>query len=168
MPTSQKTFEQVKNILGKLDARIDTLRQRRAEPFAATGGVAGGASLSSPNQPVVPAAGDAATTSGFNPAGAANNGVQPGAHAHTGVAATIGPDTLIGAERPRGNLPTNSHTGNPVNQFVGGGGSSQPKPYGTGANQATPATETRQGPVPPGTPGRSPFGRATPIRPLSA
>ncbi len=168
MPTSQKTFEQVKNILGKLDARIDTLRQRRAEPFSAAGGMTGGASLSSPNQTVVPAAGDAATTSGFKPAGAANSGVQPGAHAHTGVAATIGPDTLIGAERPRGNLPTHSHSGNPVNQFVGRGGASQPRPSGTGASPASPATETRQGPVPPGTPGRSPFGRATPIRPLSA
>ena len=30
MTTSQKTFEQVKSILGKLDQRIDALRERRS------------------------------------------------------------------------------------------------------------------------------------------
>ncbi|MBL0871329.1 MAG: hypothetical protein IBJ18_12215 [Phycisphaerales bacterium] len=49
MATSAKTFDQVKNILGKLDQRIDAVRNRRVngEPAPATnaGGNAGGSTV---------------------------------------------------------------------------------------------------------------------------
>lgn len=37
MATSDKTFSQVKAILGKLDSRIDSLRERRTAPASASG-----------------------------------------------------------------------------------------------------------------------------------
>lgn len=55
MGTSQRTFEQVKSILGKLDQRIDNLRQRRAEPAMVPAG------------PMIGAAAMPATTSYFAP-----------------------------------------------------------------------------------------------------
>jgi hypothetical protein len=55
MGTSQRTFEQVKSILGKLDQRIDNLRQRRAEPAMV------------PNGAIIGAAAMPATTSYFAP-----------------------------------------------------------------------------------------------------
>ncbi len=52
MATSAKTFDQVKNILGKLDQRIDAVRNRRVngEPTPATnGGVNAGGSTGNPS-----------------------------------------------------------------------------------------------------------------------
>ena len=37
MSTSDKTFSQVKAILGKLDQRIDSLRERRTAPTVTSG-----------------------------------------------------------------------------------------------------------------------------------
>lgn len=51
MATSAKTFDQVKNILGKLDQRIDAVRSRRVngEPAATTGTEATTSAGTSPN-----------------------------------------------------------------------------------------------------------------------
>jgi hypothetical protein len=162
MPTSQKTFEQVKNILGKLDARIDSLRQRRTEPYSAT---------SAPSTPIPqdgPATANAAAGTGLNQARSSSTVPTPGGSAAPATPAAIGPDTLIGVERPRGHTLPNGNNTNPLNQYVADGGSAVPKAAPAGSAQTPPTTQTRQGPLPPGTPGRSPFGRATPIRPLSA
>jgi len=56
MATSQKTIDQVKNILGKLDRHIDALRERRLgdgprQAFAGIGGAAIGQSILPAAQP---------------------------------------------------------------------------------------------------------------------
>lgn len=105
MATSQKTFDQVKNILGKLDQRIDTLRTGRTQPAPA-------------------------------PVAAQADG-KPGLHSTIGHGSQPGPSA---AQPPAATRPQ------------------QPAPV-------APAAATQ--PAPQNTPGRSGYGRATPIRQAS-
>lgn len=49
MATSQRTFQQVKNILGTLDRRIDALREQRLTPPAPPAAAGQGPGAMSPN-----------------------------------------------------------------------------------------------------------------------
>ncbi len=112
MATSQRTIEQVRSILGKLDRRIDVLREQR------------------------------------------NDNAAPGTHAPATATNQHGP--LIGAAQPQ--APVNHHqtTAADNHRLIGAGSSQQVlRPTGTtGAPALTPPA-----------PSRSPYGKATPLRP---
>ncbi|MCW5765099.1 MAG: hypothetical protein KIT68_03880 [Phycisphaeraceae bacterium] len=105
MATSQKTFDQVKNILGKLDQRIDTLRTGRTQPAPA-------------------------------PVATQADG-KPGLHSTIGHGSQPAPGAVQQPVAPRAPQPTPAATP----------GATPPSPHNT--------------------PGRSGYGRATPIRQAS-
>jgi hypothetical protein len=158
MSTSPRTFEQVKGILGKLDARIDALRQRRSEPATQL-------TPSALNPGQIPTAASVGPNTyiggGPKPSGTPVNGVHNGQA--NGLGNGIG--NGIGNGRPIGHAGTS---------FNGTGGAPvSPTAFGTPSTGSTnsgtnPGASIPGGPVLPGTPGRSGFGRATPLRNLSA
>lgn len=126
MTTSNRSFNQVKNILSKLDRRIDDLREQRTSDRVIGQGVAPAP------VPAVPAP-------------------QPQQPPLTGAAAISTPssnplDSLIGL--PKSQPQPAQQTGVPAAARPG----SQPQPA-----QPNPANQPR-----------SPYGRATPIRPTGA
>lgn len=134
MGTSQKTFDQVRSILGKLDARIDNLRQRRSEPVGQAAPL--GQTTAGTN------AGTNAVQGGYSINGSANGTTGGPANAAIGgTQGVIGPNTYIGGPAP------------------------QPSATQNAATQTQPAQQVPSQGV---APARSPYGRATPIRPLSA
>lgn len=111
MATSQRTIEQVRSILGKLDRRIDVLREQR------------------------------------------NDNAAPAAHAQVSTTNQHGP--LIGAAQPQAQVNHHQTTAADNHRLIGAGSQQALRPTGTTGAPAT---------TPPA-PSRSPYGKATPLRP---
>lgn len=112
MATSQRTIEQVRSILGKLDRRIDVLREQR------------------------------------------NDHAAPAAHAPASTTnQQHGP--LIGAAQPQAQVNHHQTTAADNHRLIGAGSHQVLRPTGTTGAPA---------PTPPA-PSRSPYGKATPLRP---
>jgi hypothetical protein len=141
MSTSQRTFNQVKSILGKLDQRIDSLRSARTtDRVLAMGGglgVGGGGGVAGAGLSTTVGAGEASVGQAVGQA----------------VGRAVGQGTVGG-----GGIVAGTPTAPSLNTTVGGGvvrGDSSSGSVGSGAGA---------GKVPESGP-KSIYGRATPIRP---
>lgn len=104
MSTSDKTFSQVKAILGKLDQRIDSLRERRTAPTVTPGNPPPALTNSAIANQTIGAAEAASTQNGTQQIGTGRAAPLPGSGGSIGAAAAAAARSPYGRALPLRNV----------------------------------------------------------------